>query len=477
MRALNGLLQRVAATIECHGMFRAGQTVGVAVSGGADSVCLLHVLRELAPRWQLRLAVLHLDHGLRGDESRADAEFVTGLAETLGLPAIVRRAQMEPGANLEEAGRNARLAFFREVMTEGTVDRVALGHTRRDQAETVLFRILRGAGSAGLAGVRPVTDEGLVRPLLEIGREEVAEYLASRGIAWREDSTNAGNRFARNRIRHALLPQLAREWNPRIEETLAHMAEWARAEEAYWEDELDRRCLLAPEPHTGAVVLGITELRSLPLAVARRVVRRAMERAKGDLRGIDFRHVEAVLALAGRTSGSGGLQAPGIAVRRSFEWIRVAAQPEPSVAPYAFAVNPPAALQLPGSGPVVCLELLEKPQASSVSDYVWDYVYNGGMGCLDWGRVGRFAQLRNWRPGDWVEPTAGAGPEKIKTLFQLARVPFWERAQWPVLADGARVLWTRRFGVAAAAAADASSRMILRVRETDRAGSAPNSES
>lgn len=476
MEALQSLVERVRETIGRHGMWRARQRVGVAVSGGADSVCLLEVLRELAPEWELSLTVLHLDHGLRGEGSRRDAEFVAEMAARLGLPAVIRRAELSTTGNLEEAGREARLEFFRQALAEGTVERVALGHTRRDQAETVLFRILRGAGTAGLAGIRPVTAEGLVRPLIEIGREEVEEYLRARGTAWREDATNASMRFARNRIRHGLMPQLAREWNPQVEETLAQMAEWARAEEAYWEGELERRWRCAPEPD-GSVILSAAALRGLPEAAARRVVRRAIGQAKGDLRGINFAHVEAVRALAGRAEGNGAMQAAGVEIRRSFDWLRVARQGTAAAQPYCFRLSPPAELTLPGPGRRIWLELLEKPETTGMSDCV----YNGEMGCLDWGRVTRPLDLRSWRPGDWFEPLGGAGPKKLKTLFQSARIPAWERAQWPVLADGASVLWTRRFGVAADAAAGAESRLILRIREeaADRtgAGLAPKSES
>ena len=158
MKAVSQLLQRVARTIERHGMFRAGQTVGVAVSGGADSVCLLHVLRELAPRWDLRLSVLHLNHGLRGAESQEDAEFVRGLCAGMGLPVTVREADIAASPdNLEQAARDARLAFFRETIESGAAARIALGHTRSDQAETVLFRFLRGSGSAGVTVQGPFT--------------------------------------------------------------------------------------------------------------------------------------------------------------------------------------------------------------------------------------------------------------------------------------------------------------------------------
>src|SRR5215472_17658637 len=184
------VLDRVAQTIGRHRMFPP-RRVGVAVSGGADSVCLLHILRELAPRYDLELSVLHVNHNLRGDESRADAEFVRATAAQLDLAFHLRELDLSAAHdNLEQAARRARLAFFQELLSTGVLDRIALGHTRSDQAETVLFRFLRGSGSAGLAGIRPVTANGFVRPLLGVDRSQVLDYLRSRDLEWREDSTN-----------------------------------------------------------------------------------------------------------------------------------------------------------------------------------------------------------------------------------------------------------------------------------------------
>ena len=301
-------------------------TVAVAVSGGADSVCLLHVLLELSPRLDLRLAVLHLDHRLRGGESEADRAFVCSLASQYGLPILVREVEVAAlGGNLEQAARQARLAFFRETVASGAADRVAVGHTRSDQAETVLYRFLRGSGSAGLAGIRPITSSGLIRPLLETDREEVEQFLREHSIPWREDSTNSSREFARNRMRHDLLPQLAREWNPAIRRTLARTADWAQAEEAWWETEIDRlaaQFLTLSPGYPPAIVVRTAALGALPLATARRLVRRAIETAKGDTRGIDFHHVQAILDMAAQTEGSSRIQAHGIEICRSFDWLR-----------------------------------------------------------------------------------------------------------------------------------------------------------
>lgn len=443
-------------------MVAPGQHVGVAVSGGVDSVCLLHLLRELSVG---PLTVLHLDHQLRGEESRRDAEFVAAMAAQMGLPLIAHAAELSAG-NLEEAGREARLAFFRHAISSGAVDKVATGHTKSDQAETVLFRILRGAGTLGLAAIRPATSDGLIRPLIDIDRQEVRRYLAGRGVEWREDSTNAGRQFARSRIRHELLPQLEREWNPGVIDALARTADCALAEEEYWRTELDRLEGRALTVDRGAVLLDTGVLCDLPLAVARRLVRRAVERTKGDVRGVGFNHIDDVVRLAGSDRGTGRIALPGFGVLRSFGTLRFSARGDSSAAaPFRIGAPVPGFIPIPGTGRAICLELIEKTTGFDDPEYV----YNGGMGRVNWDRVSNSLVLRSWMPGDRYQPFQSAHISKLKTLFQHARIPSWDRSNWPVLASGDAIVWTRRFGTAAAFAAGPATRTILTVRETDAA--------
>jgi len=438
-------------------MLSAGQRVAAAVSGGADSVCLLHALIELgfAPH------VLHVNHHLRGAESQADADFVVDLSARLGLPCSVHESPVEPGVdNLEQAARNLRLAVFHEAVSSGAVDRVALGHTRSDQAETVLFRFLRGAGTAGLAGIRPVTSGGLIRPLIEIDRVEARAWLLERGITWREDSSNLSLEFARNRIRQNLLPQLAREWNPAIAETLAQTADWALEEEAYWHErmgELAATHLVAAQ--APAVLMRAEALRLQPLAAARRLVRRAMELSKGDLRGIGFGHIEAVLKLAGGPEG-GWARAPGLDICRSFDWIRFA--PPAAAESYRLEAPVPGFTPVPGTDIGISLELIENSETFRTGNSVYN---NNEVGWLDWNRLSSGLQLRNWRPGDRYQPAGASGEEKVTDLFQRARVPLWERGKWPILMDGPRIVWARRFGPAAVCAAGPESSVVLKVAE------------
>lgn len=435
-------------------MVQPGQTIGVAVSGGRDSVCLLHILREVAPRWRLRLRVLHLDHGLRVDSAR-DAAFVARLAEQAGLPFEMKRVRLEPG-NLEARGREARLEFFHDVMSAGRVNRIATGHTLSDQAETVLFRLLRGAGGAGLAAIRPVTRSGLIRPLLGIPRADVTQYLQDLGQEWMEDSTNASPVFDRNRIRHQLLPQLEREWNPRLAEVLAHTADWAAEEEAFWETEIQRLAESELTAVNGGFVIAAERLASLPRAIGRRLVRWALVSGSGNPVPGTLRQMDQVLHLAGSAEGYGRVHLPGCEVIRSQGWIRLG----PRLVPVSFdsALPQPGVYPYPGGEITLRVELVESSEPT-------DCVYNKGVCELDSDRVRWPLTLRSWRPGDRYQPVGHSAPRKLKQLFQSDRIPVWERAGWPVVLSHGEIIWARGFGPSAAHLATGSSRRIVRLRE------------
>jgi tRNA(Ile)-lysidine synthase len=455
------MLERVAGTIERHAMFAPGQRVGVAVSGGADSTALLYVLLDLRARWDLRLSVLHVNHCLRGEESESDARFVRELARRLGLEfrcheADVPRIISAEGGNLEQTARRVRRDFFLGLIRAGELDRVALGHTCSDQAETVLFRILRGAGIKGLAGIRPVTAEGLVRPLIDVTRTDVLGYLRAKGISWREDSSNQDRRFARNRIRHDLLPALEREWNPALTEVLAGMAEVAQGEENYWRQFISATAeghLIARPPE---VIFRAGWLAGLHPAVARRMIRTAIEQARGDLRRIDMSHVARVLSLARTAGGSRRFEIPGLEVWRSFEWIRLA-PPGHGCCDYDIEVSVPGRVRPPGGGFEVELELLPPGGDSGYNKEVSEQ--------LDWGRIAGVLRLRNWRPGDQYRPLGRANRIKVNSLLQHAHVPLWERRGWPILTQGGAIVWVAQFGPAAELAATTQSLATLKVRE------------
>ncbi|MDQ6665740.1 MAG: tRNA lysidine(34) synthetase TilS [Acidobacteriota bacterium] len=440
-----------AGTLACATSSR----IGVAVSGGADSVCLLYRLLET----NRNLTVLHVNHKLRGAESDADAALVCDLAKKLQLPFEFREVDVAAvHDNLEQAARKGRYAFFREAIASGAVDSVALGHTLSDQAETVLFRFLRGSGTAGLSGIRPVTSDGFIRPLLGVTRKEVETWLREQNIPWREDSSNADLAFARNRIRHKLLPQLTRDWNPALPETLAQAAAWAQGEEEYWAAEIDRIAAIQLIQRPPAVLLKAATLNELPLAVARRLIRRAIEIAKGDLRSVDFSHVEGIRAMASTAERGRRLQIPGLDVRHSFEWMRLA-PPRANAADFEYFVSVPGRITLSSSGSVIDLKL----EAA-------ESIYNKAVNCFDWVGLGNCPYgslaVRNWRPGDRYRRVGHAGEEKIKRLFQESRIPVWQRRSWPILTFRNQIVWTRQFGPGADFAATPATRTVLVIDES-----------
>jgi len=463
------MLDRVAQLIARHGMLAPQQRIGVAVSGGADSVFLLHALREFAARWNLRLSVIHVEHGIRGAASIEDADFVRQLAATFGLPFHLREAKLPGGGgNLEEAARNARQAFYSGLIATGEVDRVATGHTRSDQAETVLYRILRGSGLTGLAGILPVTKEGLIRPLLEIDRCEIEAWLRERGLAWREDATNRDRTYARNRLRHDILPLLREGFNPQLDAALSHLAALAQDEETYWGSQGHS---LPPVRGHRALVLPVSDFAGCPPALARRQIRRAIEAIKGDLLGIEFSHVERVLEMARSPSGHDRFQAPGLDFCRSFEWIRLA-RPEMALQSIGFScpLQVPGSLELPGSGSRITLQVIEKearaePCVTVVNELDWQR-FRGGRGAPS-------LELRNWRPGDQYRRVGHSKAEKIKFLFQEARIPLWERGNWPIITYNDSIVWARRFGAAAGFATGPETRIVLQVVETEHQLSNP----
>lgn len=300
MRAV--ILDRIRDIVRRHRLLGPGDRVIIGLSGGPDSVTLSHLLPEIASEFGATVAGLaHLNHQLR-PSADADEQFCRELADRLGLPLDVERADVRAAAreartSIEDGARRVRYAFLRRVALRRDAGRIAVAHNRNDQAETVLFRLFRGAGTTGLAAIRPRV-RGVIRPLLDTPRSEIERFLADEGLAFRVDPTNADVANPRNRIRHELLPYLARHFGPGVVDVLARQATLAR-EDADWLTEVatERAGSLVLEEVSGAVTVDIDPLLALPPALGRRVLRQALTRQAGG-RFLGFAHVDAALALA-----------------------------------------------------------------------------------------------------------------------------------------------------------------------------------
>lgn len=449
-------------TILRHHMFATGDRVGVAVSGGPDSVFLVHILMEMRTRWALNLTVLHVDHQLRGEASREDARFVERLAGSLGLPFLLERTN--PAAvhdNLEQAARNARLAFFHRLIAEGALDKVATGHTLSDQAETVLLRMLRGSGAAGLAGILPVTREGIVRPLLGVPRSEIEAWLGERGIASKNDETNRSPVFLRNRIRLNLLPLIESEYNPAIAPLLAQMADVLGEEDAFLEQTAAETATRTFQHRQDTIIVPAAQFADTPRALARRLVRQAIQHIRGDLRQLDFAHIEEVIRIAACAEGHARVILPGVDVMRSFDWIRFApprldaGQSRIQKAPLQI----PGDTALPGGRGLIRTRITNRYNVDQEQSVHWDQ--------LDWERLRPPFELRYWLPGDRYQPAGSCGPEKLKQMFQSGRIPLWDRRFWPIIENSQGIVWSRQFGPSACFQATPESRTVLEIAEVE----------
>ncbi len=441
------MLDRVLHFIREHGLIQPGDRVAVAVSGGADSVALLRLLLELRDDVGIVLSTAHFNHKIRGAEGDEDEAFVAQLAHDHALDfhrdtADVPGYAAEHKLSLETAGRQLRYAWFRKLIDAGTVEKIATGHTLDDQAETVLMRLIRGAGTKGLSGIHPVhmlRKGAIVRPLLATRRHQIEVYLSSLDQPWRTDATNADPRHLRNRVRHQLLPVLERDFNPNIVEVLSEMGEVARAEDHYLDLEA-AKALASCEADPDRLTLDIGTMQQFPLALRRRLIRAAAVRLGLTL---EFRHVEQVLRLAAQTGGAAEAQLPD-------GWVALRSGRELCLVRRSQTLQRPCTYEyrLPIPGEVFIKEIGSRIKAFTAAVPQAKARYNREM-LLDASAVGRELTVRNWRPGDRFWPAHTSGPKKVKELLQRKKVTDPARALWPVAASGDRIVWVRGFPPAA----------------------------
>jgi tRNA(Ile)-lysidine synthase len=439
------LAQMVLGYVRKHELLRAGDRVGAAVSGGADSVGLLRILLELRSELGIVLFVVHLNHKLRGEESDADEGFVRELAAAHGVEIVCQNRDVGAYAagkklSLETAARAVRYEFFREAL--GDLDRVATAHTLDDQAETVLMKLARGAGTRGLAGIYPEVSiqhsalsaqhsaKAIVRPLLGVRRERLIEYLTEIGQSWREDSSNRDLRHTRNRVRHGILPRLEENVNPAVREALAEAAEIARGEEEYWAREVTRLLPQVWERTESGGSLNWDRMAEVGLAVRRRLLR-AAGKALG--LNLEFRHVEELLRLA-EEGERASLGAGWVVVRKQGELRFEVVSDGPS--DYRYELSVPGEVRVSEAGVTV--------QALRVE--------SGGEGynpehLLEGKHAHENLVVRNWRAGERFWPAHTKEPKKIKELLQDRHVTGDEKRLWPVVASGDEVVWVRGLGV------------------------------
>ncbi len=559
---MHELAERVLGQIRREELLRPGDRVGVAVSGGIDSVALLRLLLELRQELGIVLSVVHFNHKLRGAESDADQAFAAGLArehglEFYGASGDVAQQAADEGSGMEAAARELRYGFFGELLGSGevdelepeepqglkpessekpigtaeavpfpspfvrpasqvTLDKIATGHTLDDQAETVLMRLIRGTGLRGLGGIHPRIvvehEDGehhgeIVRPLLGIRRRELKQYLTEIKQTWREDSSNTDSRFTRNRVRSLVLPLLEREFNPAVVENFSELAEIARDEEDYWENELSGwlgtvvqwsqpewtrgipgfgdsqslvqiqpshiKCadaeLLEPLEQAGPAVMNASVSRPWLLTEPRAVQRRVLK-AIGEQAGIplEFKHIEEVLRFAAEDGPAGKELALPLGwklVREPEAMIFVTPdlRCQERIPDYEYSLAVPGRAFVAELGVVVEALHVTSQVTSEITAEAQVAEYNPQQLLRAELLPGQLT-VRNWRAGDRFWPAHTKSPKKIKELLQERHVAQPGRRLWPVAVSGDEIVWMRGFPVPARWLAKAGQEAVL-IRE------------
>ncbi len=434
----SAILVQFRNTIGRYGLVRPGDRILIAFSGGPDSTALLSLFLAARRELRLELALAHFNHRLR-PAAKEDETFARESAAKYGLPIVVGSRDVRGYAqrrkmNLEEAGRELRYEFLKSAAKKLGADRIATGHTADDQAETVLMRLLRGTGLRGLGGIRPASEGGVVRPLLGIERKDIARWLAARRLDFRTDESNLDLRFFRNRIRHEVLPLLKRI-EPKVVSQLGRLALILQAEEDLRAEPGSRRISRFVNADTdgknneserGKPTLDLPALERLPQAQARRSVRDFLEQIRGNLRGVTFADVEAVLGLV---DGKMATLTKGLMLRRD-KGIVLVAEPAPGKVRFSYLWDGRGVLTIKETGVKFKGRLL-KFRGTFPAPFD-----DRTRAFLDADKIEFPIVVRNRQEGDRYRPLGAPGSKKLKEILRAKGIPVEERDRLPVIVVG-----------------------------------------
>ncbi len=447
-------------------MLSPGDHVIAGVSGGADSVAMLLALHELKQDLRIDITVAHLNHGLRGEAAGREAEFVAALASRLALPCLcetrdVRAEKNASGTCIQEAARAVRYRFFNEILRRCGAQKLALGHTMDDQAETVLMRLLRGASTRGLGGIPPVRDGIIVRPLISMRRAAIERFLRDCGCDFIPDASAQEPQYLRNRIRHELLPLLTRTYNPRIVEALCTTAELAREDDFYLQAAAENALEGFLHRDSTGVRISVSLFERNPL-LAGRIIKRAIESVHGSSRGLTSVHISAIAALTACTGSARSTPLPGgLIARREYEHIVIGAPDKPAGSYLVQVEQLPADVELPQAGVRVLIRRTPLDAAAPLKRAA-----AGDTLLLSADSITLPLVVRSWMPGDRIRVFGSSAAKKVKAVFAERKIPLRLRGRIPLLACEGRILSVGALCMAEDCRVTTDSREVLAVTVT-----------
>jgi tRNA(Ile)-lysidine synthase len=431
------MIKKIEQTIRKYSLLKTGETVVVALSGGADSCALLLSLLDLAEHYGLKIIVAHFNHGLRGGESDGDEAFCRSLAQQFCLIFVTEKmcyTSIPQGKSPEDYFRQERYRFLEQVAAQYQAGKIALGHHINDQAETVLINLLRGSGLDGLKGFLPIRDNKYIRPLMEVSRTEINDFLHATGVQCREDSSNNNQVYLRNRVRGELIPCLKEKYNPRIEANLARMAEIIRHDDEFLNGCVNN-ILQSPfiQRKIGEISFSVKYFETLHASLRYRLLKALLEDMTPHEKGFSFSHIRLFADLVMKSATGKAISLPyGLHARKDYNWIIVELKNKEITNDYEYRMTVPGTVDIKERS----LTLSTKRVAADEIDF---YRINGI--CLDWDKIKGDLIIRNRRNGDWFEPLGTKGTQKIKKLFIDRKIPKPERNRIALMVDQESVIW------------------------------------
>lgn len=452
------VLETVATTINRNKMISEGDRLLIAVSGGPDSVALLHIMVKLAARYETELAIAHLNHGLRESEADRDEAFVRSLAEQYELPIFAEKRDVAAYRKkhrlcLEEAARNVRYAFFDDVSFRHGYHKLATGHQSDDNAEVFLMNLIRGAGPSGLSGIAPVRENFVIRPLIYVSRQQVLEYISENQLSYVVDSTNTSTDHLRNRVRHCLVPTLKTEYNPRICNAITRCADIIRFENEWMDQQTAsffQKALIRSSEK--AIVLDIVIVNQHSKALIRRIYRKAIEKVRGNLRRIRNDHIQSIIQLCQSGQEHGMLDLPGnVIVHRCRSHVSIQttdtaisdAQEDrtASVPLFSYSVIRYESIYLKEIDRIMSFSILKPGGIPAFAEY------DNNTAFFDMDKIQLPLVIRSVIPGDRFRPLGMKGTQKLKSFFINQKVPHHRRRHIPLLVCQGHILWVAGYRI------------------------------
>lgn len=420
-------------------MISQNDRIVIGVSGGPDSMALLHFLYYLCDKYSLYIHAAHLNHMLRGQESESDTGYVREFCNKLHIPCSIRYVDIDEmsksmGLSLEEAGRKARYDFFMETAKEAGASKIALAHNMNDQAETILLRIMRGTGLEGLCGIKPVRDGVFIRPLIYTRRSEIEDYCEVNNINPRIDSTNLKPIYARNIVRLELIPYIKEKFNPNIENVLSSMAELMRCDDDFLKGYTSRIYEEIAIKSENKIDIDLIRLKNIHDSIKKRVLRMAVADIRGNLTGIENKHVSLIQSIIDLGFTGAAVELPGgIRAEISYNNIVISKGLNALSKDFSYVLPVPGMVHIKEIGCTVQSEVLDSNVNFKSGNKFIKY--------FDYDRIKGNLVIRPRREGDFIVPLGSSGRKKVKEIFIDSKVPRVERDKIPlVLCDG-DIIW------------------------------------